>query len=287
MKYAYIRAQAHTWPVSWLCSALLVSRSGYYAWLKCPESAQARENALLKAQLRLLHRASQGRYGSPRLYVQLQSCGIECSPNRVARLMQEAGLRAKPKRRFTVTTHSEAGATTAPNLLDRQFAPGGVAAWAADLTYIGTAAGFMYLAVVVNIRSRRVLGFRLGAVRDSALCAAALKMALSRQQPAAGTLHHSDRGSTYTSWEYQQLLEQNSLTASMSRRADCYDNAVVESFFATLKRELLAGRPTLTRAEAGLLIPQYIEEFYNSTRLHSALGYLSPMQYEKMHPDLI
>jgi putative transposase len=282
VKYAYIRGQVQVWPVSWMCRALGVSRGGYYGWLRCPESTRAREDAQLTAQLRAFHRESGGTCGSPRLHEQLGRCGIRCSRKRVVRLMHTAELKGVPKRRFVVTTESEAGAATAPNLLDRRFAPGEVAAWAADLTYIRTTEGFLYLAVVMSIQSRRILGHAIGAVRNSALCLSALKMALSNQRPAAGTLHHSDRGTTYTSREYQEVLEQSGLVASMSRSGNCYDNAVVESLIATLKRELLAGRKNMTRAEAKLVITKYVE-YYNSTRLHSTLGYCSPMEYERIH----
>jgi transposase InsO family protein len=267
-----------------MCSAFSVSRSGYYAYCCRPQSSRRRENAALTAQLRILFADRDRNYGSPRLHDKLAGLGIRCSRNRVARLMASADLRVRPCRRFVVTTQSSGG-VAAPNLLARNFAPGGEEAWVADITYIDTAQGWLYLAVVLSIRSRRVLGWATGTSCNTALCLAALHMAAAQRRPAAGTLHHSDRGSTYTAREYQQALDDYALRASMSRRADCFDNAVVESFFATLKRERLKGRRVASRAQARQMIESFIED-YNCERIHSALGYLSPAQFEMKYPVL-
>jgi putative transposase len=284
VKYRFMQQQRGRWPLSWMCSAFGVSRSGFYAFCLRPPSPRLRANAALTAQLRMLFADSKRNCGSPRLHNKLAGLGIRCSRKRVARLMGMADLRVRPRRRFVVTTQNTGGAA-APNLLDRNFAPGGEEAWAADLTYIDTAEGWLYLAVVLSIRSRRVLGWAMGQNCNTALCLEALRMAAQKRKPAAGTLHHSDRGSTYTALEYQQALEEYGLRASMSRRGDCYDNAVVESFFATLKRELLKGRRVASRALAQQLINAFIED-YNRERMHSSLGYLSPEQFEKQYPVL-
>lgn len=284
MKYRFMREQRGNWPLSWMCSALGVSRSGYYACDKRPASARRHEDDALSARLRLLFRERRRTYGSPRLHDKLRDMGIRCSRKRVARLMGKSGLRAAPLRRFVVTTQSS-GREAAPNLLDRRFTPGGEEAWVADITYIDTAQGWLYLAVVLSIRSRRILGWALGRRCNSELCIAALRMALKLRRPAPGTLHHSDQGTTYTAREYQQILDEAQMRISLSRRGDCYDNAVAESFFATLKRELFKGQRPESREQAQAMIEWFIND-YNSERSHSSLGYRSPEQFEKLYPVL-
>jgi transposase InsO family protein len=267
-----------------MCDALGVSRSGFYAYCRRPQSPRLRANAVLTAQLRMLFIARKRNYGSPRLHVKLQELEIRCSRKRVARLMASAGLRAVPRRRFVLTTQNTGGAA-APNLLNRNFTPGREEAWAADITYINTAQGWLYLAVVLSIRSRRILGWATGQRCNSALCLAALQMAVQQRRPKPGTLHHSDRGSTYTALEYQEALQDLELVPSMSRKGDCHDNAVVESFFASLKREQFKGQQAASRMQARLQVEEFIDD-YNFERSHSALGYLSPDQFEKKYPVL-
>lgn len=287
MKYAWIASQLGPgqYPLSWYCSALKVSVSGFRGWRGRDLSQQEQARQALAAQLRLLHQDHRGVYGSPRMFSLLLSLGILCSLGRVARTMQQCGLRGK-KRSRGVGTRRRSSDPVAPNLLDRRFAPGELAAWAADITYIRTDEGWLYLAVVVSLYSRRILGWACGKRPSSELALAALRMAAGRQAVQPGQLHHSDQGSTYTSSEYQTQLRALGLTASMSRSGECYDNAVTESFFATLKCELLKGRPLPTRREAHRLIADYIENFYNCKRLHSTLGNVSPEQFEKLHPVL-
>jgi transposase InsO family protein len=219
------------------------------------------------------------RYGSPRVTIELRADGVQASRHVVARLMREADLVARPKPRFVSTTVSDATWSAPANVLARKFAPGGQdEAWVADTTYLATREGWLYLAVVLSIASRRVVGWALSACNDSALTVAALEMALASR--AAPRLHHSDRGCTYTSDQYQRVLEANQIRCSMSRRGNCWDNAVAESFFSTLKAEL--GRSYASRPQARSEVFEYIEAFYNTRRRHSALGYLSPVEYERL-----
>ena len=280
MKYRFIREQAPHYPVKLLCRLLTVSRSGYYAWRGRPLSPRQQANRELLRQIRQVALASRLTYGSPRVHAELRARGIGCSRKRVARLMRLAGLRARRRRRYRVTTDSAHRQPVALNLLGRRFAPGQQAAWAADITYIPTAEGWLYLAVVLDVTTRRVVGLSMGTRLGRELAINALQLALGRRRPAAGTLHHSDRGGQYCSFEYQALLARHGLVPNMSRPGDCYDNAVVESFFATLKRELLQGRRFATRETAQREVFEYIEVFYNRQRLHSALGYLTPAMYE-------
>ena len=247
MKYGFIQSQAARYPIRLLCRVLGVSASGYYVWRKrCPSQRQQANQELLE-RIRRIHLASRRTYGSPRVYDDLREAGVPCSVNRVARLMRQYGITVQRKPRYVVTTESGGTWQPAPNLLARRFAPGAVPAWVADLTYVRTDEGVLYLAVVMNMYSRRVIGWSMGNTQTGALVQNALKMALDRTAPVAGQLHHSDRGGQYASNVYRALVKQHGMRQSMSRQGDCWDNAVVESFFATLKCELLYRQPVRTR----------------------------------------
>lgn len=265
-----------------LCAAFGVSRSGYHRWRSASQSARARQDAQFAEQLRELHGQSRGTYGRPRLTMALRQRGQRCSAKRVARLMRALDLRGVRRGRFRPqTTDSRHENGIAPNRLQDQPAPGKAdEVWVADITYVATGEGWLYVAGVLDRCSRRVLGLALAARLDTALPEAALRQALTRRGRPQNVLHHSDRGIQYTSASYRELLRQHHCQASMSRRANCYDNAHMESFWGTLKAELLAGRTFATRAEARLAIFEYVEVFYNRVRLHSALGYLSPVDFE-------
>jgi len=222
-------------------------------------------------------------YGSPRVHAELRAQGIHCARKRVARLMREQGLFAQRPRHRTITTKSEPGAQVAPNLLQRDFsADQPNTKWVADTTYIWTAEGWLYLAVVLDLFSRMVVGWSMAATQDATLVVQALQMALTGRRPLAGLLHHSDRGSTYTSENYQTLLQQEGMRVSMSRTADCYDNAAMESFFHSFKGECIDGESFQTRAQARSTTFEYIECFYNRTWRHSTLQYMSPLMYEQL-----
>jgi putative transposase len=261
-----------------------VSESGYYAWLeRRPSQAQRRREELLAA-IRRIHDEVKGRYGSPRMAAELNARGYACTVNTVAALMKAHGIRAKTARRFVRTTDARHSLPVAQNLLDRQFDPGRPnAAWSADVTYIPTADGWLYLAVVEDLFSRQIVGWSMGATMTSRLVVDALDMALRRRVPGEGLLAHSDRGSQHASGHYRRLLEEHGITCSMSGVAQCWDNAPVESFFASLKRELVHHERYTTRAEAMTSIFEYIEAFYNRVRLHSSLGFLSPEEFERRH----
>lgn len=281
MKFVFIAAEKAVHPVGVLCDVLGVSRSGYYAWSRRPEPARAKSDAQLKAQIAAVHEKSRSTYGSPRVHAALRGEGVRVGKKRVERLMREDGIKARQKRRFRHTTDSNHTHPIAPNVLDRQFTvtvPNKV--WVTDVTYIATDEGWLYLAAILDLFSRRVVGWATSATNDRALALDALELALRARRPAAGLLHHSDRGSPYASEDYRQALHQRGLVASMSRSGDCWDNAVAESFFATLKTELVDHERYPTRAVATASIGDYVEKFYNPARLHSHLGYKSPMEFE-------
>ena len=269
------------YPLRLMCRVLTVSPAGFYAWQRRPPSARGREDARLRVAVAALHRQSRQTYGSPRILRDLRAAGERVAQKRVARLLQEQGLVGMPLRRFQVTTDSRHTQSVAPNHLARQFQ---VAqpnrAWATDVTYVATWAGWLYLAVVLDLGSRRVVGWAVSPRLDRHLVLTALDRALMRRRPPPGLLHHSDRGSVYASADYQARLTAMGMRGSMSRRGDCWDNAVVESFFATLKRELLARHRWPTREAARAAIAEYIDGWYNLHRRHSTLGYLSPAAYE-------
>ncbi len=279
-----MRDHAREHKVARLCRVLGVSRSGYYAWQKRAPSRRAQRDGELLAQIREAHAKSRRTYGSPRVHAELRARGVRCSRKRVARLMRTAGLSARRVRRKAVTTDSKHDQPVAPNLLGRDFsAPAPDLRWAADITYVPTAEGWLYLAVILDLFSRRVVGHACAATLATALVAEALALACGRRRVNTDLVHHSDRGSQYASAEYRARLAQAGAQASMSRRGDCYDNAVVESFFGTLKTELIHNRRYATRAEARADIFEYVEVFYNRERRHSTLGYLSPAEYEVRH----
>lgn len=283
MKFACILAEKAHFPVSLMCNCLQVSRSGFYAWLRRPPSQRSRENDALLVRIREAHDLSRRRYGSPRVHKALRKEGESAGRHRIARLMRLAGLRGKKKRNFVRTTDSRHDQPVAANVLDRCFdvkAPN--TAWASDITYIPTGEGWLFLAVVLDLYSRRVVGWAMSDVIDTRLAVSALEMALAQRQPGTGLLHHSDRGTQYASHEYQLLLHQRGIQSSMSRVGDCWDNAVAESFFATLKTELVHDRRYATRQEAKAEVFEYIEVFYNRQRLHSSLGYETPVAFEEM-----
>jgi transposase InsO family protein len=259
-----------------------VSRSGYYAWKGRPRSARQREGEQLLAHIRGAFEQSRATYGSPRIHRELGERGVACGEGRVARLMRQNGIRVQPVRRFRATTDSAHALPVAANLLERDFtAEGADRRWAADITYLWTREGWLYLAVVLDLFSRRVVGWSIRPTLERGLVIGALEAALSRRRPAAGLIHHSDRGSQYASGEFQLALSRAGIVCSMSRKGNCWDNAAVESFFGTLKREAVRGRPFASREEARSVVFEYIEVWYNRKRRHSSLGYLSPEQFER------
>lgn len=281
MKFTFIRAEKAHYPVVVLCSVLGVSTSGFYAWMRRPSSPRAAEDARLGAAIASSHARSRGTYGRPRILADLRAQGERVSGKRVARLMRKAGLASVRRPKFTATTDSQHAEPIAPNLLKRQFDVSTVnTVWVGDVTYIWTWAGWLYLAVLLDLASRRVVGWAVSENNDRALALKALDAAVARRRPPPGLVHHTDRGSPYASREYRKALRAIGAEASMSRTGDCWDNAVAESYFGTLRSELLDHESYATRAAAQAAVEDYIEHFYNPQRRHSSLGYLSPMEYE-------
>ena len=282
MTFRFIEEHKGRWPVRLLCEALEVSPAGYYAWRGRPASARRRRRAALVVEIRAIHAEVKGRYGSPRVHAELAARGRGCCVNTVARLMRDNGIAARTARKFRRTTDSDHDLPVADNLLDRRFDPESPnESWVADITYIPTREGWLYLAAVEDLYSRRVVGWSMADHMGSRLVVDALQLALQRRLPDEGLLAHSDRGGQYAGEHYQRLLAKHGITCSMSRRADCWDNAPMESFFASLKKELVHGADFATRAEARAAIVEYIEAFYNTKRRHSTLGYVSPAEYER------
>jgi putative transposase len=282
VKCAVIAQHRAEYPLTLMCRVLGIARSAFYAWQRRGLSPRAQEDAALRLRIAAHHERSDRNYGSPRIVRDLRDEQWLVSRRRVARLMGELGLDGRPPRRFVVTTQTDATLPVAPNLLDRHFAvdaPNRV--WAADVTYCRTGEGWLYLAVVLDLCSRRVVGWATSALLDTPLVRTALDRALAIRQPASGLLHHSDRGSTYASGDYQARLAARGLVCSMSRRGDCWDNAVVESFFATLKRECVRKHRWPTRASLLRALARYVDGWYNRERRHSSLDYVSPMAYEQ------
>jgi transposase InsO family protein len=285
MRFVFIQTHARIFHITTMCRVLQVSRAGYYAWRARPLCTRVKTDQVLTAKMQEIHQQVEQRYGSPRVRQELRALGFACGKHRAARLMRAAGLRARSAPRYRVTTTQSAhAAPVAPNVLDRQFALGHHAqpnqAWAGDITYIPTQEGWLYLAVLLDLASRRVVGWALRTRLTQDLTLAALRMALTHRGAPRGGLHHSDRGVQYASAAYQRMLQAAGWTASMSRVGDCWDNAVVETFFATLTKELLVDRDFATRAEASRALFDFIELWYNRQRRHSTLGYRSPVQYE-------
>lgn len=264
-----------------MCRVLEVSRSGYYAWKRRPESLRSKENKLLAERVREVHARSRRTYGSPRIHRTLQSQGIWCGRNRVAHLMRSYGIVAQRQLRYKRSTATRSGRIFADNLLKRRFnvgVPNRV--WAGDLTCFWTGSGWLHLAIVMDLYSRKIIGWAMNRRMTEELTINAVNMALMNRKPKDGLIHHSDQGSQYSSQTFRTLLTQHGVQPSMSRLGNCYDNAVVESFFKTLKIELVKERRFKTREEARTMLFEYIEVFYNRKRLHSTLGYMSPAEYE-------
>ena len=282
MRFEFIQAEKANYPVATLCRVLDVARSGLYASQRRGESTRAREDRALLVHIRDAHVESHRTYGSPRVHLELRDRGFRVGRNRVARLMQLDGIKARHRRRFVRTTVSDPGLPVASNTLARCFSPTRPnAVWAADITYIRTLQGWLYLAVVLDLYSRRVVGWATSARIDRELVLKALAMAVGRRGPTPGLLHHSDRGCQYQSWDYQRTMRELGIACSMSRKGNCWDNAVVESFFSTLKTELVYRTCFKTREQGRSELFDYIETFYNAKRRHSALGYVSPAEFER------
>ena len=277
-------AEKAIFPVLVLCRVLEVSRSGFYGWMRSEGRRSTRDesDAALTTKIAEAHTRSRGTYGSPRIHEELQAGGMHVGRNRVARLMKEQGLHGCRPRPFRTTTDSRHGEPIAPNLLERNFAPAGPdQVWASDITYIRTWEGWVYLAVVIDLWSRRVIGWSVADHMRTELVLGALEMAVGQRVPEPNLIHHSDRGSQYASGDYRAALTVHGISCSMSRKGDCWDNACVESFFATLKTELIHRRPWPTMQEARLAIHEFIGCFYNSQRTHSFLGYMAPTDFER------
>jgi putative transposase len=282
VRFRFIAAEKASFPIRLLCRTLHVSRAGFYAWRGRAPSTRAQADERLGGEIAAIHAKTRQRYGSPRIHAELVERGCRAGRKRVARLMRVHGLAARRRRRFRVTTQSRHPFPIAPNVLARQFQrPGPDQAWVTDITYIPTGEGWLYLAVILDLCSRFAVGWAMNDRITDDLTLDALGMALARRRPAPGLLHHSDRGSQYASGDYQRVLAQHEIVCSMSRRGDCWDNAVAESFFASLKVELVHDVTWPTRTAARTELFEYLEVFYNGQRRHSALGYLSPRAFEQ------
>ena len=284
MKYAFIARQRGEMPVRLMCQWLDVSASGFYASLDRRPSKRDRANQRLKLEIRAVHQESRRTYGAIKIHKELKGKGTDCGHNRVAKLMREEGIRSKRPRAFRITTRSDHSKPVAENHLQRRFGVGIQRAlnrvWVADITYLPTREGWLYLSIVMDLASRRIVGWRAGSRLDQELALGALDMAIRKRSPLHGLLHHSDRGVQYASDLYQATLESMQIKCSMSRKGDCWDNAVAESFFATLKTELMIDAHWESRSEAKRDLFEYIENWYNCRRRHASLGYQTPAQYE-------
>lgn len=288
--FELVDAEKARFPIQVLCEVLDVSRSGFYAWKKRPPSAREKSDERLAVEIAATHAKSKKRYGSPRVHRALRKKGIRVGKKRVARLMRSTGLIARQKRRFRGTTDSAHASPIAPNLVARNFeAEGPNQVWVGDVTYVATSEGWTYLAVLLDLFSRRIVGWAMSETNDTELALHALEDAVSgRPSLRAGLIHHTDRGSPYASDDYRAALSSHGMIASMSRKGDCWDNAVAESFFATLRAELIDAERYTTREEAEMSIGAFIDRFYNVERLHSHLDYVSPLEFElKMHVSRI
>ncbi|MCK8826569.1 IS3 family transposase [Natroniella acetigena] len=281
MKYGFIREHRNEFPITRMCQVLGVSRSGYYSWLNRKPSKRKQENYKLKLRIAQIYSESRGSYGSPRIYKQLKKEGFKCNKKRIERLMRVLGLKAIQKRKFRVTTDSNHNLPIKENLLERKFdVTEKNKVWVSDITYISTKEGWLYLAVMIDLYSRKIVGWSMQKRMTKNLVIYALNMAIKRRNPEKGLIVHSDQGSQYASHAFQKLLWQNKFKSSMSRKGNCWDNAVAESFFGTLKTELVYHNKYQTRSQAKQDIFKYIEIFYNRNRLHSTLDYKSPEEYE-------
>jgi putative transposase len=280
MTFAFVAKHRHIWPVSWMCDVLGVSRSGFHAWLRRPTSARASYDAKLVVEIDKSFKASDRTYGARRVWRDVLEGGLACGLHRIERLMRQNAMRARPKRRGKPKDDGERS-VIADNILDRDFeADRPNQKWLADFTYIWTAEGWLYVSVVLDLFSRRVVGWSMKADRDASLVMDALMMAVWRRGKADALLHHSDQGSQYTSEQFQRLLLENGITCSMSRAGNVWDNSAMESFFSSMKTERTARKVYRTRDAARADVFDYIERFYNPRRRHSKLGYLSPMAFE-------
>ena len=282
MRYQYIRDHREEFSVKRMCQLLSVTRSGYYAWQGNKAGPRELENRVLVEQIRVEYKISRQTYGSPRIWARLRRQGLSCGRHRVARLMRREGIYPQKRhRRYPVTTQRQPGVIPAPNRLNQDFSATQTnTKWVSDFTYIDTAEGWLYLAIILDLFSRKVVGWAMSKHMDTALAETALHMALQTRQPDTSLLHHSDQGSQYTSAAYQNRLMNTNIQLSMSRVGNCYDNAVAESFFGTLKAECVT-QQFATRTLARTTIFEYIEVWYNRQRLHSTLGYLSPVEFEQ------
>jgi putative transposase len=282
VKFAFIAKHRGIWPAGWLCGALGVSRGGFYAWLGRPPSARAKSDEALGTKVRASFLASDRTYGARRVWHDVLAQGIGCGLHRIERLMRIQALRARPRRRrLPVDSGERSTNAVAPNVLDRQFAaPAPNRKWVADFTYIWTAEGWLYVAAVLDLFSRRVVGWSMSATMTAQLVTDALVMAIWRRGKPQALLHHSDQGSQYTSEPFQRLLADAGVTCSMSRTGNVWDNSVMESFFSSLKTERIAAKVYRTRDEARADVFDYVERFYNPKRRHSTLGYVSPTEFE-------
>ena len=282
MRYRFIDEHHSRWPIALQCEVLQVSRSGFYGWRKRPPSARHQRQQVLLEEIRQVHADSRTNYGSPRVHAELVARGQACNRKTVAKLMRNAGIRSRSRKRFRVqTTDSNHRRPVAENLLNRNFRPATAnQTWVADITYVPTDEGWLYLAAVLDLYSRKIVGWSMSTTIDSRLVVDALEMAVQRQRPPVGLIVHSDRGVQYASEHYQRTLTRHGLLCSMSRKANCWDNAPMESFFATLKTELVHHERYSSRAAARQSVFEYVEVFYNRVRRHSSLGYLSPHDFE-------
>lgn len=281
MKYQFMQEHTETYKAKSMCKMLKVSRSGYYAWRRRQPSLCQRDNEDLLGHIRKIHTQSRRLYGSPRITEALKEQGLRCGKNRVARIMRKNSIRAEvKKRRFKRTTDSKHHYALAAHLLIGPKQTEGV--WVSDITFIPTSEGWLYVAAVMDLKSRKIIGLSMSDRLAQELTSSALRDAVGRQKPTEGLIHHSDRGRQYASYAYQELLRKYGITPSMGRSGNCYDNAYMESFFGTLKTELVHGERYRSRLEARLSIFEYVEVFYNRKRSHSALGYRSPEQFEKL-----
>lgn len=283
-RFAFIEEHRRAWPVTVMCRVLGVSCSGYYAWKDRPPNRWRQWRSLLSPQINDIFQKSRGTYGSPRIHAELAARGLHCAQKSVAKIMRSEGLRATARKTFHPTTDSNHSCPVAENLLGRNFRaskPNEI--WVSDLTAIPTTEGWLYLAVILDLFSRRAVGWSLGNRRTCRLVSSALQMALIERRPPSGLVHHSDRGSQYACRDFQNLLARHQIVCSMSRKGNCWDNAVMESFFGTLTQELLQRHHFTTRAEAQDAILDYIANFYNLHRRHSTLDYLTPAEYETQH----
>lgn len=281
MKYRFMEEYRDRFKLKRMSKVLRVSRSGYYQWRKRLPSNRERDNERLLEQIREVYTSRRRVYGSPRITAEINSKGTQCGKNRVARIMKANRIRAELKRGFRKTTDSKHNYALAANLLIHRSQTERL--WASDITFIPTREGWLYVSAIMNVETRKIIGLSMSNRLSEELTAAALKQAVARQKPPEGLIHHSDRGRQYASYAYQALLRRYGITPSMSRSGNCYDNAYMESFFGTLKRELVYGERYHTREEARLSIFEYIEVFYNRIRRHSALAYRSPEQYELLN----